>query len=108
MEFGTRCVLHAMRRPDATLCFERNMVFRMPVSGKDHRQILLREHLYHLVEGSYDLVSVPNRKRSSRAEVTLDVNDDQRRRPARFHTTLLPDETRFCGGQQRNLFRGPL
>src|SRR2546428_1486015 len=70
------------------------MILRMPVSGKDDRHLLLLERLYHIVQRFYNLVSVSGREGPSGAEVTLDVNDDQRPRPVGFHPTSYFQERR--------------
>src|SRR2546427_7764497 len=70
------------------------MILRMPVSGEDDWQLLFLERLYHFVQGFYNLVSVSGREGPSGAEVTLDVNDDQRPRPVGLHPTFYFQERR--------------
>jgi hypothetical protein len=78
MERGTRGVLNAVLGPRTAALRETDVVFRMPVPGRDHGYMSLPSRRQVSVDHRNNLVAVGNRQTAARTEIVLHVYYDQR------------------------------
>src|SRR5580658_10389623 len=106
MEARPRRVLDAMRRPRSSVCPERDVVPRMPVSREEDREAFLFECPDQLVDRRDYLVPACDRKSSARAKVLLYVDDDEG--SLRFLTLVALDFPLDAGRRHGRERAGPL
>jgi hypothetical protein len=78
VEGGTRRAGDTVWRPPATARLEGAVVGRMPVTGEEDGQPFRAPASNVLVQGRDHFVAVRDRKRATRKEIALHVDDDER------------------------------